>query len=82
VVDVVQERGKFRSEELYSREYYRNIVRTLDSDTLDLLLVQVDKENLIEFPFNCGTLLIYALCLLLFISSYVSLLSCSFSHVY
>ena len=36
------------------------------------LLVQVDKENSIEFSFNCGTLLIHLLCLLLFKNSCTS----------
>ena len=54
--------------------------KDLDWDILELLLVWVDKENSIEFPFNCGTLLIYFLCLLLFINSHTSLLVVSF-HV-
>ena len=52
--------------------------KDLDWDVLELLLVWVDKENSIEFPFNCGTLLIYFLCLLLFINSHASLLVVSF----
>jgi len=35
--------------------------KDLDYGTLELLLVQVDKKNLIEFPFNCYTLLIHIL---------------------
>ena len=44
-------------------------------DDLTTLLVWVDKENLIEFSFDCHILLIYILYLLLFIKSYASLLS-------
>jgi len=40
------------------------------------LLVRVDKENSIEFPFNCSTLLIYLLYLLLFINSHAFPFSC------
>jgi len=41
--------------------------KNLDCDTLELLLVWVDKENLIESSFNCCILLIY---ILLFTSIY------------
>jgi len=51
--------------------FYKN----LDYDTLELLLVQVDKKNSIEFPFDCCTLLIHILYLLLFIKSHTSFLS-------
>jgi len=50
--------------------WYKN----LDWDILELLLVWVDKENLIEFSFDYSTLLIHILCLLLFMNSHVSLL--------
>ena len=56
--------------------------KDLDWDILELLLVWVDKENSIEFPFNCGTLLIHLLCLLLFINSHASLFSCFISYVH
>jgi len=58
------------------------IYKNLDWDILELLLVWVDKENLIEFPFDCYTLLIHILYLLLFIKSHISLLSHSFSYVH
>ena len=48
--------------------------KDLDWDVLELLLVWVDKENSMEFSFDYGILLIYLLCLLLFINSYTSLL--------
>jgi len=41
---------------------------------LELLLVQVDKKNSMEFSFDYGILLIHLLCLLLFINSCTSLL--------
>jgi len=59
-----------------SDKWYKN----LNYSTLELLLVQVDKENSIEFPFNCYILLIHILYLLLFIKSYTSLLSHSLSY--
>ena len=49
--------------------------KNLNCSVLELLLVQVNKENLIEFPFDCYTLLIYILYLLLSIKSCISLLS-------
>jgi len=58
--------------------WYKN----LNYGILELLLVQVNKENLIEFPFNCYILLIHILYLLLFIKSHTSLLSHSLLHVY
>jgi len=56
--------------------------KNLDWDTLEPLLVQVDKENSIEFSFDYCILLIHILYLLLFIKSHASLLSYSFSHVH
>jgi len=56
--------------------------KNLDCGALELLLVWVDKENSIEFSFNCCTLLIHILYLLLFIKSHTSPLSHSFSHVH
>ena len=41
--------------------------KNLDCNALELLLVQVDKKNLIELLFNCCILLIY---ILLFTSIY------------
>jgi len=41
--------------------------KNLDCNALELLLVQVDKKNLIELLFNCYTLLIH---ILLFTSIY------------
>jgi len=58
--------------------WYKN----LNYSILELLLVQVNKENLIEFPFNCYILLIHILYLLLFIKSHTSLLSHSLLHVH
>ena len=58
--------------------WYKN----LDYNILELLLVWVDKKNLIEFLFNCYTLLIYNLYLLLFIKSCASPLSHSLSHIH
>jgi len=58
--------------------WYKN----LDCGTLELLLVQVDKKNLIEFPLDCYTLLIHILYLLLFIKSCTSLLSHSLSCIH
>jgi len=49
--------------------------KDLGRDTLELLLVQVDKENLIEFLFICCILLIHILYLSLFIKFRVSPLS-------
>jgi len=46
------------------------------------LLVQVDKKNIIEFPFDYYTLLIHILYLLLFIKFYISLLSYFLSRVH
>jgi len=56
--------------------------KNLDCGALELLLVQVEKENSIEFPFNCYILLIHILYLLLFIKSCASLLSHSLSHIH
>ena len=56
--------------------------KNLDCGTLELLLVQVDKENSIEFSFNCYILLIHILYLLLFIKSCASLLNHSLSYVH
>jgi len=58
--------------------WYKN----LDCGILELLLVQVDKENSIEFLFNCYILLIHILYLLLFIKFHTSPLSHSLSHVH
>jgi len=44
--------------------------KTLNGDDLDPLLVWVDKENSIEFSFDCYTLLVY----ILYLSSPVHLL--------
>ena len=49
--------------------------KNLNCNILELLLVQVDKKNSIEFSFDCYILLIYILYLLLFIKSHASLLS-------
>ena len=53
---------------------YVTLCKDLDWDILELFLVQVDKENLMEFSFDYSTLLIHLLCLLLFINSCASLL--------
>jgi len=55
--------------------------KNLGQDTLELLLVQVDKENSMEFSFNFGTLLIHILHLLLFTKSHTSPLGRSILHV-
>jgi len=54
----------------------------LARDDLITLLVRVDKENSIEFPFVCCTLFIHILYLSLFIKSHMSPLSHSPSHVH
>ena len=56
--------------------------KNLDDDALDLLLVQVDKENSIEFLFVCCTLLIHFLYLLLLAKFCTSLSSYSLSCIY
>ena len=55
--------------------------KNLGQDALELLLVQVDKKNSMEFSFDFGTLLIHVLHLLLFTKSYTSPLGCSIPHV-
>ena len=56
--------------------------KNLDCDVLELLLVQVDKENSIKFLFNYYILLIHILYLLLFIESHTSPLSHSLLYVH
>ena len=55
--------------------------KNLGQDVLELLLVQVNKENLMEFSFDFGTLLIHILCLLLFTKSCASPLGCSTLYI-
>ena len=55
--------------------------KNLGQDILELLLVQVNKENSMEFLFDFGILLIHILCLLLFTKSCASFLGHSIPHV-
>jgi len=56
----------------YNKPSNKDKCKNLGQDALELLLVQVDKENSMEFSFDFGTLLIHILCLLLFTKSHAS----------
>jgi len=93
LLQIILDRGVQYSAELFQEWYkilgiestmlttYHPQCKNLDWNTLELLLVQVDKENLMEFSFDFGILLIYVLCLLLFMKSHASPLGHSIPHV-
>jgi len=93
LLQIILDRGVQYSAELFQEWYkilgiestmlttYHPQCKNLDWNTLELLLVQVDKENSMEFSFDFGILLIYVLCLLLFMKSHASPLGHSIPHV-
>ena len=58
------------------------LYKNLDCNALKLLLVWVDKKNSIESSFDCYTLLIHILYLLLFIKFHTSSLSHSLLYIH